>query len=279
MLRVVTANVNGVRAAARRGGLAWLVAAEPDVICLQEVRADDAQLAAELEQGGLGGWHVAHTEATDKGRAGVAVISRHPLLDVRVDVPGFAAQGLDHAGRWVEVDVATDAGPLTVVSAYVHTGEAGTPRQLEKLRFLSAMTYRMGVLAADTSRLAVVTGDLNVAHQQRDIKNWKGNLKKSGFLPEERAVLDTWLAGGWADVHRELAGEGPGPYSWWSWRGQAFDTDTGWRIDFQLGTAALMERARSAYVGRAGTYAERWSDHAPVVVDYDLTATGPVLPA
>ena len=270
MLRVVTANVNGVRAAARRGGLAWLVAAEPDVICLQEVRADDAQLAAELDAGGFGDWHVAHTEASDKGRAGVAVVSRRRLLDVRVDAPGFGAEGLNCAGRWVEADIATDAGPLTVVSAYVHTGEAGTPRQLEKMRFLSAMTYRMGMLGADPARLAVVTGDLNVAHQQADIKNWKGNLKKSGFLPEERAVLDTWLAGGWADVHRSLAGEGPGPYSWWSWRGQAFDTDTGWRIDFQLGTAALMARARTAYVGRAATYAERWSDHAPVVIDYEI---------
>jgi len=267
---VVTANVNGIRAAARRGGLAWLVAARPDVICLQEVRADDEQLAAELEPGGFAGWHVAHTEARDRGRAGVAVLSRSPLLDVRVGGPAFAGDGIDSAGRWVEADVATSAGPLTVVSAYVHTGEAGTPRQLEKMRFLSAMTFRMGMLAADPQRLALVTGDLNVAHQQRDIKNWKGNLRKSGFLPEERAVVDTWLAGGWADVHRELAGEGPGPYSWWSWRGQAFDTDTGWRIDFQLGTAALMARARSASVGRAATYAERWSDHAPVVVDYDL---------
>lgn len=265
MLRLVSANVNGVRAAARRGGLAWLATQQADVLALQEVRADDDALAEVLDDAGFAGWHVAHTEGSAKGRAGVAVLSRTPLLAVRVGLPGFA-----DTGRWVEADVATASGPLTVVSSYVHTGEAGTPRQVEKLGFLAAMTFRMGMIAADAGALAVVTGDLNVAHRQEDLRNWKGNLKKSGCLPEERGVLDTWLAGGWVDVHRQLAGEGPGPYTWWSWRGQAFDTDTGWRIDYQIGTAALAAQAKAASVGRAATYAERWSDHAAVVVDYDL---------
>lgn len=276
MLRILSANVNGVRAAARRGGLQWIHEATPDVICLQEVRADDEQLAHELDEAGFSGWHVAHTEAADKGRAGVAVVSRTPLLDLRTDLPVFGARGC--AGRWVEADIATSAGPLTVISAYVHTGERDTPRQLEKMRFLSGMTFRMGELGVDPGRLAVVTGDLNVAHAQADIKNWKGNLKKSGFLPEERAVIDTWLAGGWRDAHRDLAGEGPGPYTWWSWRGQAFDTDTGWRIDYQLATGALRRLARNASVGRAPTYAQRWSDHAAVVIDYELDAEPSVPP-
>ena len=265
MVRLISANVNGVRAAARRGGIDWLAAQQPDVMTLQEVRADDAQLAEVLAAGGFAGWHVAHIEGAAKGRAGVAVVSRLPLLAVRVDLPGF-----EGTGRWVEVDLATPAGPLTVVSTYVHTGETATARQLEKMRFLGAMTFRMGALAADVGRLAVVTGDLNVAHRQEDLRNWKGNLRKAGFLPEERAVIDTWLGGGWVDVQRRLAGDEPGPYTWWSWRGQAFDTDTGWRIDYQLATTALGERAVTSSVGRAPTYAERWSDHAAVVVDYDL---------
>ena len=144
MVRLLSANVNGVRAAARRGGFDWLAAQQADVLCLQEVRADDTQLAEVLDVGGFSGWHLAHTEASTKGRAGVAVVSRTPLLAVRADIPGF-----EGTGRWVEADVATPAGPLTVVSTYVHTGETATARQLEKMRFLGAMTYRMGALAAD----------------------------------------------------------------------------------------------------------------------------------
>jgi exodeoxyribonuclease III len=258
-----------VRAAARRGGLAWLVAQQPDVLCLQEVRATDDQLAQVLGDAALGGWAVAHTEGAAKGRAGVAVLTREPTLDVRY---GVGRPEFEGSGRWTEVDLATCAGRLTVVSAYVHTGEAGTPRQDEKYRFLDAMTARMRELRGDGGRLAVVMGDLNVAHREADLKNWKGNLGKSGFLPEEQAYFDRWLAddGGWVDVHRSLAGEGPGPYTWWSWRGQAFDRDTGWRIDYQLATRPLAERAVKAVAGRADSYAERWSDHAAVVVDYDL---------
>lgn len=265
-MRVVTANVNGIRAAVRRGGAAWLAAAEPDVLTLQEVRASDTELAKALAEAGLGHWHVAHTEGSAKGRAGVAVVTREPHTVTRIGIDGtFADQG-----RWVEADIDTPAGPLTVASAYVHTGEAGTDRQLEKYAFLDAMTARMA-RAAEAGQLMVVTGDLNIAHHEHDLKNWKGNLTKSGFLVEERAYLDRWFAEhGWVDVHRRLHGPGPGPYSWWSWRGKAFDNDSGWRIDYQLATAPLAARAVAASVGRAATYAERWSDHAPVVVDYDL---------
>jgi exodeoxyribonuclease-3 len=185
---------------------------------------------------------------------------------------GVGRPELDGTGRWAEVDLATPAGPLTLVSTYVPTGEAGTARQDEKYRFLDAMSARMAELRADGDRLAVVMGDLNVAHREADLKNWKGNLRKSGFLPQERAYLDRWLSGdgGWVDVQRSLAGEGPGPYTWWSWRGQAFDRDTGWRIDYQLATRPLAERAVKAVAGRADSYAERWSDHAAVVVDYAI---------
>lgn len=311
-LVVATANVNGIRAAARRGMGAWLAGRGVDVLCLQEVRADDdtlrrviAEMAGEdapatgAAQGDVvAGWHVAHVEPTDagtKGRAGVAVASRLPLAAVREDLGDADAGGrFAGAGRWLEADVALpDGRTLTAVSAYVHSGEVGTPQQDDKMAFLAAATERMAALGADGA-LAVVTGDLNVGRSELDIKNWKGNRKKAGFLPEERAALDRWFrapddtraggagddadgaadAGGpglgWTDVARALAGEVDGPYSWWSWRGQAFDNDTGWRIDYQVATPALGAAARRCEVDRAPSYAERWSDHAPVVATYAL---------
>jgi exodeoxyribonuclease-3 len=168
-MRVITANVNGVRAAARRGGLGWLAAQEADVLCLQEVRATDGQLAQALGDAGLGAWHVAHTEAADKGRAGVAVVSREAPSRVQV---GVGAQEFATCGRWVEIDLPTAAGPVTIVSTYVHTGEADTLRQVEKYRFLDAMNERMAAWSA-AGDLALVTGDLNVAHREDDLKNWK----------------------------------------------------------------------------------------------------------
>jgi exodeoxyribonuclease-3 len=266
-VRLISANVNGIRAAARRGGLEWLAAERPDLLCLQEVRATDVQLDEALGAAGFGDWHVAHTEAESKGRAGVAVVSREPLLRVATAV---GPAEFDGAGRWVEADVATPSGVVTVASTYVPTGQAHTPRQEEKLRFLDAITARLQRWTAEGA-LAVVTGDLNVAHGEHDLKNWKGNVSKAGFLPQERAYFDAWFADGdWVDVHRSLHGPGPGPYTWWSWRGKAFDNDAGWRIDYQLASRALAARAVRAGSGRAAAYDLRWSDHAAVVVDYDL---------
>ncbi len=267
MFSVVTANVNGIRATQRRGGLAWLAATEADVLCLQEVRATDQQLQAALDESGLASYRLAHAPAARAGHAGVAILSRLAATEVRIGLAPCADQG-----RWLEVDLATPDGPLTVISAYVHTGEAGTPKQEEKVAFLDAMTERMTSLAARSAAgagEAIVTGDLNVAHRREDLKNWKGNLGKSGFLESEQAYFDSWFANGWTDLGRLLAGEGPGPYTWWSWRGKAFDVDTGWRIDYQLATAGLAGCSVKAEVGRAPTYAERWSDHAPVTVWFD----------
>lgn len=267
-MRVITANVNGIRATARRGGLTWLAAQRADVITLQEVRASDAQLRATLEAGGFGAWHVAHAPSSLAGRAGVAVLSRVEPVGVRMGVGG---EEFAEAGRWVETDVpAEDGRVVTVASVYVHTGEAGTPRQGEKQRFLEAAGERLAGWAG-AGRYAVLTGDLNVAHRDEDLKNWRGNRGRAGVLPEERACLDRWVGEiGIVDVHRRLAGPGPGPYTWWTWRGQAFDNDAGWRIDYQLATADLAATAVRAEVGRAAAYAERWSDHAPVTVDYAL---------
>lgn len=267
-MRLITANVNGIRAAVRRGGLAWLLAQDADVITLQEVRASQEQLEAALEDAGFGDWHLAHSPSTAaRGHAGVAVLSRTPFSAVRaMEDELFAAQG-----RWIEADISSPAGPVTVASAYVHTGEAITPRQDEKYAFLALVEKRLQEWSG-SGALAVVTGDLNIAHTEDDLKNWKGNLGKAGFLEDERALLDRWLSDHVVDVHRTLHGPGPGPYTWWSWRGKAFDNDAGWRIDYHLATRTLAARARSAVVGRAATYAERWSDHAPVTVDYDLAA-------
>jgi exodeoxyribonuclease-3 len=141
----------------------------------------------------------------------------------------------------------------------------------EKYAYLEKVTARLGELAADPERLAVVAGDLNIAHHEADLKNWRGNKKAAGFLPEERAYLDRWFDDlGWVDLGRRLAGDVEGPYTWWSWRGQAFVNDSGWRIDYQLTTPALAARAKSVDVDRAATYEARFSDHAPVVATYDL---------
>lgn len=267
-LRVASVNVNGIRAAYKRGMADWLAEREIDILCLQEVRAPDAVVRELLGED----WHILHAEAEAKGRAGVAIASRIAPAATREHI------GDDYfalSGRWVEADfkVPVDGVEklLTVVSAYVHSGEVDTPKQVDKYRFLDVMAERLPALKLQ-SDFVLVVGDLNVGHTTLDIKNWKGNVKRAGFLPEERAYFDRFFSDeiGYTDVARKLAGEVPGPYTWWSWRGQAFDNDSGWRIDYQLATPELAERAVSAVVDRAATYDSRFSDHAPVVVDYQF---------
>ncbi|TXK18414.1 exodeoxyribonuclease III [Homoserinibacter sp. GY 40078] len=273
-VRIASVNVNGVRAAFRKGMGEWLAPRGIDILALQEVRAETDDLVALLGDE----WDVLHDAATAKGRAGVAIASRRKAEIHRVT---FGPDDFDSAGRWLEADYDIDGTIVTVVSCYVNSGEADTPKQVEKYRFLDAMAERLPKLA-EHNPLALVVGDLNVGHRTLDIKNWKGNVKRAGFLPEERAYFDRFLGAegeegynagaglGWVDVGRRSAGEVPGPYTWWSQRGKAFDTDTGWRIDYHLATAPLAEKAVSYTVDRADAYDARWSDHAPVVVDYQL---------
>lgn len=273
-LRVATVNVNGVRAAFRRGMGAWLAGRDVDILAMQEVRATTEDLQALLGEE----WDILHDPATAKGRAGVAIASRNRASIHRVE---FGAADFDTAGRWLEAEYEVGDRVVTVVSAYVHSGEAETPKQVEKYRFLDAMEARLPELAAH-SELALVVGDLNVGHRTLDIRNWKGNVKRAGFLPDERAYFNRFLGAeddpdynrggglGWIDVGRRFAGEVEGPYSWWSWRGKAFDNDTGWRIDYQLATPQLADAAVAYATDRAATYDTRWSDHAPVVVDYAI---------
>ena len=273
-LRLASVNVNGVRDAFLKGMDEWLAVRNVDILAMQEVRASDEDLQSLLGDE----WDILHDPATAKGRAGVAIASRNRASIHRVEL---GAPDFDSAGRWLEADYEVGARVVTVVSAYVHSGVADTPKQVEKYRFLDAMEARLPELAAH-SELALVVGDLNVGHRTLDIRNWKGNVKRAGFLPDERAYFDRFVGAegdddynrggglGWVDVGRRLAGEVDGPYAWWSWRGKAFDNDTGWRIDYQLATAALADTAVAYTVDRAATYDARFSDHAPVVADYDI---------
>lgn len=265
---ITTVNVNGIRAAQRRGGLQWLADADSDLILLQEVRATHEQLHEALGGSGLAGYHVAHAPAPQLGRAGVAICSRTAF--VQAERP-TGDELLDGLGRWVEAEVDTPLGPIVVVSAYVHTGEADTPRQVEKFAFLESMDARIATLRTRARRRkahVIVGGDFNIAHHEVDIKNWRANRGKAGFMTSEREYLDRWFARDWVDLGRRLGGDGPGPYTWWSWRGRGFDTDGGWRIDYLITMPTLGERAIRAEVGKAPTYAQRWSDHAPLTVTF-----------
>jgi exodeoxyribonuclease-3 len=264
-ISVATINVNGVRAAFRKGMADWVKANEPDIIALQEVRADTSDLETLFAE--LGEWHILHDAASAKGRAGVALLSRKPALASRTVL---GPDEFDSAGRWLEADYDFGGKILTVISTYVHSGEVDTPKQVEKYKFLDAMTARMNELVKDGGDVVVV-GDLNVGHTELDIKNWKGNLKNAGFLPEERSYFDTMMqTQGWVDIGRNAHPEQPGPYTWWSFRGQAFDTDAGWRIDYHLATPSLAAKAANYKVHRADSYDTRWTDHSPVVVEYSI---------
>ena len=272
--RIASVNVNGIRAAYRKGMGDWLADRKPDIVAVQEVRAERGDIDALVDST----WHVINDEATAKGRAGVAIFSRSEPVAVRTE---FGATDFDSAGRWIEADFLIDGNTVTVVSCYVHSGEVDTPKQVEKFKFLDAFEARLAELGAG-DRMALVMGDLNVGHRTLDIKNWKGNTKKAGFLPAEREYFDrivgaeddpAYNAGaglGWVDLGRRFAGEVPGPYTWWSQRGQAFDTDTGWRIDYHLATPSLAETAMTYAIDKADAWDTRWSDHAPVVIDYDI---------
>ncbi|RAJ47135.1 exodeoxyribonuclease-3 [Kitasatospora sp. SolWspMP-SS2h] len=260
---ITTVNVNGIRAAAKKGFLEWIDGTESEVVCLQEVRAEAGQFDDVLAR--LDGWHGVWAPAAAKGRAGVAVLSRRAPEATRI---GFGSAEFDSSGRYAELDLPG----LTVASLYLPSGEVGTARQDEKERFMAEFLLHLGELrarAAAEGREVVVCGDWNIAHREADLRNWKANRKKAGFLPEERAwfsrVLDDH---GYVDVLRHHHPDQDGPYSWWSYRGRAFDNDAGWRIDYQLATPGLAARCTRAHVERAATHAERWSDHAPVTAVY-----------
>ena len=263
MLRVAAFNVNGIRAAVRRGFDTWLADSGVDEVCLQEVRAPLEKIPTDA----LGGYHLAYHQGDRAGRDGVAVLTRNEPSAVRV---GFGSQEFDSQGRYIEVDL----DGLTVGSLYLPKGDVQGEKMEGKHRFMqefSAYTAKSIRRAKRAGREFLVCGDYNIAHAEADIKSWKTNLRSVGFLPHERQWMgDLISAGGMVDVLRQLHPDQAGPYTWWSWRGKAFDNDSGWRIDHHLASKGLAAKAMSGRVERAASYQERISDHSAVVVDYDL---------
>lgn len=255
-MRVITVNVCGVRSAAGKGLFRWLRRQRADFICLQETRSQEHQLAAHDVR--LKGYHTFFCDAERKGYAGVALYTSRPPDKV---IRGFGVPEFDREGRYLEARFRD----LSVVSLYLPSGSAGPERQASKFRFLEAFAPHLARLRRG-GRRCILCGDWNIAHRAIDLKNWRSNQKNSGFLPEERAWMDRLFGPlGYVDAFREVRPQ-PGLYTWWSNRGQARANDVGWRIDYQVVSGALAGRARAAAIYRT----RRFSDHAPLVMDYDL---------
>ena len=255
-MRILTLNCNGIRSAHRKGFYDWLAAQEADVVCLQETKAQIGQLEAELRE--PAGWHAYFVDAEKPGYSGVAVFSRKAPDRV---VRGLGWEDFDREGRYLQLDF----GALSVASLYLPSGSSSPERQAAKFDFLARY---LPVLREKRSegREYVLCGDWNIAHQPIDLKNWRGNQKNSGFLPEERAWLDTLFNElGWVDAFR-VVNQAAEQYTWWSNRGQAWAKNVGWRIDYHIITPGLRERVRQASIYKD----QRFSDHAPLTIDYDL---------
>lgn len=268
-MRIATFNVNGIRAAERRGFRGWLDQTDPDIVALQEVRCPVDQVPAAVHEGYV--W--SYDSGTLAGRNGVALMSKVEPEAVRV---GFNNREFEAEGRYIEADFPG----LTVASLYLPKGgtlfedEASAAKYHRKMRFLASFARhltRTRRAAANAGREFLIMGDFNIAHTEADLKNWRTNKKSEGFLPEEREWFGSILSPRTlTDVVRRLHPDESGPYSWWSWRGQAFANDAGWRIDYHLASRDLAAAARSGGTMKDPSYDARISDHAPVVVDYDL---------
>jgi exodeoxyribonuclease-3 len=255
---LTTLNVNGMRSAVRKGFPRWRARERMDVLCLQELRmqADQMDAAHRAPRG----WHSIQTDAEKKGYSGVAVWSRLPVLQSGI---GVGLDWADAEGRmaWFDVD-APGIGPTRVISLYLPSGSSGEQRQARKEAFLDHLLETTAALL-ESGQPTVICGDINIAHRKIDIHNPTGNKRNSGFLPNERAWMDKLLEQGWVDVFRAVHPDLQ-VYSWWSNRGRARELDRGWRIDYQLATPDLAERADEAWIRRSAGL----SDHAPVSVRY-----------
>jgi exodeoxyribonuclease-3 len=255
-MRIITANLNGIRSAANKGFFTWLQTTQADVICLQEVKAQAADLTAEMlaPAGYFGHFHYAEK----KGYSGVGIYSKAKPDAV---IEGLGIADIDSEGRYIECQF----GNLSVISLYLPSGSSGEERQAFKYSVLARIMPHLEALKA-SGRDVVVCGDVNIAHQEIDLKNYKGNKKNSGFLPEERAWLgDLFSRVGWVDVYRSLHPNTTDEcYTWWSNRGAAYEKNVGWRLDYQIATPELAKKAVKSTIYKA----ERFSDHAPFIVDY-----------
>ncbi len=284
MFKLTSLNLNGIRSATRKGLQEWVAQSMPDCICVQELKAQAADIKGQFEEiaGHKGYFHFAEK----KGYSGVGIYTRHEPSDVIV---GYGSTEFDAEGRYVELrfdsPARTHSPKLSIISCYFPSGSSGEERQAAKFRFLAEMYPRLLALkqCGGDNREFILCGDINIAHQEIDLKNFKGNKKNSGFLPEERAWMTELLrqnapptlptagdlapGGGMVDVYRRLHPETTGDaYTWWSNRGQAYANNVGWRLDYHLATPAIAAKARAAAIHKE----PRFSDHAPLTVNYDF---------
>jgi exodeoxyribonuclease-3 len=262
LFKLTSLNLNGIRSASSKGVEAWLAIIKPDCICLQEVKAQAGDVAGRFEEmAGLKGYfHFAQK----KGYSGVALYTKHAPSDVLV---GYGSSEFDREGRYAELRFDTPRRKLSIISCYFPSGSSGEERQQAKFRFLGEFDPHLARLK--TQRDFILCGDVNIAHKEQDLKNWRSNRKNSGFLPEERAWMTKLLDGkGLIDVYRRLQPDATdAAYTWWSNRGQAWANNVGWRLDYHLATPALAQLARKESIYKQ----QRFSDHAPMTVDYEFT--------
>jgi exodeoxyribonuclease-3 len=256
-LRVITANLNGIRSASRKGFFGWLQAQDADVVCLQELKAQAADLT--LEMLNPPGFHGYFHYAEKKGYSGVGIYARRQPEQL---IEGLGIADIDSEGRYIEAVF----GNLSVVSVYLPSGSSGDLRQAAKFEFMARFAPHLAQLAA-CGREVIVCGDWNIAHTEKDLRNWKSNQKNSGFLPEERAWIGRLFSEqDWVDVYRRLHPEATGE----SYRGQAWAKNVGWRLDYQIATPGIAAAALAAAVYKD----ERFSDHAPLSIDYSYEPQG-----
>lgn len=260
LFKLTSLNLNGIRSATSKGLEGWLQQARPDCICVQEVKAqqDDVQGKFQELAGLQGHFHFAQK----KGYSGVAVYTRHEPSDVII---GYNSPEFDAEGRYVELRFDTPKHKMSILSVYFPSGSSGEDRQQAKFRFLDEFYPHLQQLKAQ--REFILCGDVNIAHKEIDLKNWRSNQKNSGFTPEERAWVTKLLGeGGMVDVYRRLHPDTTDTsYTWWSNRGQAYANNVGWRLDYHLATPAMAASARSCHIYKD----QKFSDHAPITIEYE----------
>ncbi len=256
MTKIISANLNGIRSAAKKGFFEWMEKEKPDVVCVQELKAQEADMTPDFLN--PHGYHGHFHYAEKKGYSGVGVYSKKEPDAV---VIGFGCPEFDAEGRYVRCDF----GKLSVISLYCPSGSSSPERQEAKFRFMDAFFPHLQALIAE-GREIIICGDWNIAHKEIDLKNWKSNQKNSGFLPEERAWMTRLFEEqGWLDVYRHLHPETTGDaYTWWSNRGQAWANNVGWRIDYHVATSGIGKKAHTASIYKE----QRFSDHAPLIIHY-----------
>ncbi|MBC3934219.1 exodeoxyribonuclease III [Undibacterium sp. CY7W] len=257
MKKIISANLNGIRSAAKKGFFEWMKKEDPDFLCVQELKAQAPDMTVDFLN--PHGFHGHFHYAEKKGYSGAGVYSKQQPDKVHI---GFGSVEFDAEGRYVRCDF----GNLSVISVYCPSGSSSPERQEAKFRFMEEFLPHLAALKAEGREL-VICGDWNIAHKEIDLKNWKSNQKNSGFLPEERAwMTQVFDELGWVDAYRRLHPDTTSEcYTWWSNRGQAWANNVGWRIDYQVATPGIAEKAHAASIYKD----ERFSDHSPLIIHYE----------